>query len=106
MLQGLLTLLAEDMRLYSDGGGKVTAAVKPLHKAAKVASFLIAIRRSKRALAFVSQLAQINHQPGTINYVNNCPHSILTFEIVDGQSQSIYIVVNPEKLTRVGEPHC
>ncbi len=102
-LQGLLTLLAEDMTLYSDGGGKVTAAVKPLQKAAKVARFLIAIRRSKKALAFVSQLSEINHQPGIINYVNGSPHSILTFEIVDGLIQSIYIVVNPEKLRRVSE---
>ncbi len=82
----MLTLLVEDMTLYPDGGGKVTAAVKLFHKAAKVARFLIAIRRSKGALAFVSQLAQINHQPGMINYVNNCPHSILTFEIVDSRS--------------------
>lgn len=106
-LQGLLALLAEDITLYSDSGGKAIAAVKPLHKAAKVARFLIAIRRSKRAPVFVSQLTLINHQPGIINYVNNCPHSILTCEIVDGQIQSIYIVVNPEKLTRVGErSHC
>lgn len=102
-LQGLLTLLAEDMTLYSDGGGKVTAAIKPLHKAAKVARFLIAIRRRKKAIAFVSQLAEVNHQPGIINYVNGSLHSILTFEIVDGLIQSIYIVVNPEKLRRVGD---
>lgn len=85
------------MTLYSDGGGKAIAAVKPLHKAAKVARFLIAIRRRKKALAFVSQLAEVNYQPGIVNYVNGSLHSILTFEIVDGSIQSIYIVVNPEK---------
>jgi len=82
----LLTLLVEDMTLYPDGGGKVTAAVKLFHKVAKVARFLIAIRRSKRALAFASQLVQINHQPGTINYASGSPYSILTFEIVDSRS--------------------
>lgn len=102
-LQGLLMLLAEDITLYSDGDGKVTAAVKPIHKAAKVARFLLAIRRSKKTPVFVSQLAQINHQHGIINYVNGYPHSVLTFDTFNGKAQSIYVVVNPDKLKRVGE---
>ena len=102
-LQGLLMLLAEDITLYSDGGGKVTAAVKPIHKAAKVARFLFAIRRSKKTPVFVSQLAQINHQHGIINYVNGYPHSVLIFDTFNGKARSIYAVVNPDKLRRVGE---
>lgn len=102
-LQGLLMLLAEDITLYSDGGGKVTAAVKPIHKAAKVARFLLAIRRSKKTPVFVSQLAQINHQHGIINYVNGYPHSVLIFDTFNGKARSIYAVVNPDKLRRVGE---
>ena len=102
-LQGLLMLLAEDITLYSDGGGKGTAAVKPIHKAAKVACFLLAIRRNKKTLVFVSQLAQINHQHGIINYVNDYLHSVLTFDTFNDKAQSIYVVVNPGKLKRIGE---
>lgn len=102
-LQGLLILLAQDITLYSDGGGKVTAAVKPIHKAAKVARFLLAIRRSKKVSSFVCQLAQINYQSGIITYVDGYVHSILTFDVFDGKIQSIYAVVNPDKLSKVSE---
>lgn len=77
--------------------------VKPIHKAAKVARFLLATRRSKNTPVFVSQLAQINHQHGIINYVNSYPHSVLTFATFNGKAQSIYVVLNPDKLKRVGE---
>ena len=77
--------------------------VKPIHKAAKVARFLLAIRRNKKTPVFVSQLAQINHQHGIINYVNGYVHSVLTFDTFNSKAQAIYVVVNPDKLKRVGE---
>lgn len=101
-LQALLMLLAQDITLYSDGGGKVTAALKPIHTA-KVARFLLAIRRSKKVSSFVCQLAQINYQSGIITYVAGYVHSILTFDVFDGKIKSIYAVVNPDKLSKVSE---
>lgn len=43
-LQGLMALLAKDVTYWSDGGGQVTAALKPLQGAMKVARFLLALR--------------------------------------------------------------
>ena len=102
-LQGLLSLLAKDVTSWSDGGGKVRAALKPLHDSRKVARFLLAIRRSRQVSTFVPNLAKINGQPGIINYVNGCPWSVITFDIAQSRIQSLYIVVNPDKMKRVSE---
>ncbi|MEG3939593.1 RNA polymerase sigma-70 factor [Microcoleus sp. S36b_A3] len=99
-LQELLLLLAKDVTFCSDGGGKVVAVLKPIHGAVKVARMLLAIRR-KWLLNSVSHLADINGQPGIIQYLDDRIHSVMTFEIVDGCIQSIYSVRNPEKLERI-----
>ncbi|MEG4205636.1 RNA polymerase sigma-70 factor [Microcoleus sp. Pol7_A1] len=99
-LQDLLLLLAKDVTFCSDGGGKVVSVLKPIHGAVKVARMLLAIRR-KWLLNSVSHLADINGQPGIIQYLDGHIHSVMTFEIVDGCIQSIYSVRNPEKLERI-----
>jgi hypothetical protein len=95
-------LFAKDVTFCSDGGGKVIAAIKPIHGAMKVARILLAIRRKWLANAHVvSRLVEINGQPGIIQYLDGKIHSAITLEIVDGCIQSIYSVRNPEKLERI-----
>jgi len=100
-MKGLVSLMAEDVTFWSDGGGKVVAAQKPLHGCLKVARFLTAIRQSKLLPAFTSQIVQINGQPGIINLVDNQPQSIFSFEFVDECVHSIFAVVNPDKLKSI-----
>jgi len=100
-MKGLVALMAEDVTFWSDGGGKVVAAQKPLHGSLKVARFLTAIRQSRLLPAFTSQIVQINGQPGIINLVDDHPQSIFSFEFVDGCVHSIFAVVNPDKLRSV-----
>jgi RNA polymerase sigma-70 factor (ECF subfamily) len=99
-LQGLMSLLAKDVIFWSDGGGRVAAALKPLQGAVKVTRFLLAIR-SKWLSTSIAQIIEINGQPGMITRVDGCVHSVTTFDIVDGSIQSIYVVRNPEKLKRM-----
>jgi RNA polymerase sigma-70 factor (ECF subfamily) len=101
-LQGLLTLLAQDVTFWSDGGGQVAAALKPLHGSMKVARFLLAIQR-KSLSATSAHLAEINGQPGIILRTGSDIHSVMTFEIVDGYVQTIYSIRNPEKLKQLSE---
>ncbi|WP_096587197.1 RNA polymerase sigma-70 factor [Calothrix sp. NIES-2098] len=101
-LQGLLALLAKDVTYWSDGGGKVVAALKPLQGAMKVGKFLLALR-SKWLSTSISQIAGINGQPGIILFVNDRIHSVTTFEIFDGYIQSVYTIRNPDKLKRIAE---
>ena len=96
-LQDLLLLLAKDVTFWSDGGGKVTATLKPLQGAMKVARFFLAIRR-KWLFASTAQVVEVNGQPGIVVMTDGCVQSVMTFEIVEGCIQSIYTMRNPEKL--------
>ena len=98
--QGLLTLLSKDVTFWSDGGGQVAAALKPLHGAMKVARFLLAIQR-KWLPATSAQIVEINGLPGILIRGESDIHSVMTFEVKDGYIQTIYSMRNPEKLKRL-----
>ncbi len=100
-LHRLITLMTKDINFVSDGGGKVTAAHKPLFGCQKVARFLIAIRRSYLLPKFNSQLVQINGQPGILNCVDDRIQSIFSFEFDQENILAIFAVVNPEKLKTI-----
>lgn len=99
-LQGLLTLLSEDVTYWSDGGGQVAAALKPLCGAMKVARFVLTIHHKWLSTAGY-HLTQINGKPGIITLVDDCVHSVTVFEITNSYIQSIYTIRNPQKLKRI-----
>jgi RNA polymerase sigma-70 factor, ECF subfamily len=99
-LTKLIALMAEDVTFWSDGGGRVTAAIQPLYGSQKVARFLVAIHRSRLTPQFMSQLAQINYQPGILNLVGGKTQSTFCFEFSEQSIQNIFAVVNPDKLTK------
>jgi RNA polymerase sigma-70 factor, ECF subfamily len=101
-LQELLTLLAKDVTFWSDSGGQVPAAMKPLHGAMKVARFLLAIQQKWLSTAS-ADLIEINGRSSILIRSGNDIHSVMTFEIVEGYIQAIYSVRNPEKLRRLSE---
>lgn len=96
-LHGLLSLLAEDITLWSDGGGKATAARNPIHGAERVAAFLLGIV-SKVSLPWETRVAPVNGQPGILVSVAGQLNSVCALDIVDGRIQAIRVVVNPDKL--------
>lgn len=89
--------LAKEAILYADGGGKVTAAGKPVVGAAKIVKFLTNIRKDiKETVRF--DVTDINGEPGAIGYLDNQLNDVLSFHIENGQIQSIFVILNPEKL--------
>lgn len=99
-MQDLLSLLADDVILWSDGGGKVPAALRPVQGAMNVARLFVGL--SKRTpLGFASRLTLINGLPGVISYVDGQPQGVYSLEVADDKIRVIRIVVNPEKLQRV-----
>jgi RNA polymerase sigma-70 factor, ECF subfamily len=100
-LQGLISLMAEDITFWSDGGGNAVAAQKPLSGCLKVARFLVAIRRSRLTPTLISRVAVVNGQLGVVNVVDNKLHSTFSFEFTGNSIRSIFAVVNPEKLGTV-----
>jgi RNA polymerase sigma-70 factor (ECF subfamily) len=103
-LQGLVALLAEDIALWSDGGGKASAALRPIRGADRVGRFLAGALRKLVPAERVSRPAEVNGQPGIIGYVGLRPISVLILDLVDSRVQTIYIVTNPEKLAGLPPP--
>ena len=100
-VQPLLELLAPDVVLRSDGGGKKKAALNPIHGADKVARFLAAV---------VPQDAEIGVRAGTVNgapalflYLDGELDSVGTITTESGLVKEIYLVRNPDKLTDIDE---
>jgi RNA polymerase sigma-70 factor, ECF subfamily len=100
-LHTLIALMAEDVTFWSDGGGQVTAAQRPLQGCQKVARFLVALRRSRLIPILDPQIVRINDQPGILNVVEGNPQSTFSFEFSGQSIQSIFAVVNPQKLKGV-----
>lgn len=99
-MQGLLALLSEDIMLYSDGGGRVHAALNPIHGSEKVSRFLLGIL-GKTPPGFSTGMAWINGHPGIIGYAYGQPMSAVALEAAEGRIQAIRIVVNPDKLQAI-----
>jgi RNA polymerase sigma-70 factor (ECF subfamily) len=99
--QGLMSLLAEDVSLFSDGGGQVTAARKPIHGADHVARFLTGLVNRVGPSRLSIRPTEVNGQPGFITYLNGRLQNVLALDIADNQIRAIFIVVNPTKLRNV-----
>ncbi|MDM5328488.1 RNA polymerase sigma-70 factor [Neobacillus sp. CF12] len=93
----LLVLLSENVTLYSDGGGKVKAAVRPVMTVSNVLAFLYGIVK-KAPEGFSFAIKNVNGQPAIVNYVNHTLHSIISFYICDNGINELYITLNPDKL--------
>ncbi len=101
-MPGLIKLLAEDITLWSDGGGKVVAASQPLHGPDRVARFILGLAK-KAPAGFMAQFGWANHQPAVIGYLDQRPVFVMILDIAEGRIQAIRNVVNPEKLQAVPE---
>jgi RNA polymerase sigma-70 factor, ECF subfamily len=104
-MEGLVALLAEDITLWGDGGGKVPgAALKPVRGAASVARLALGVMERIVPKDTIVRPSEINGQPGFVAYVNGRPLSALIFDIHDGRIQTIYAVGNPDKLRSLPTP--
>lgn len=100
-MNGLVDLLAEDVVLHSDGGGKGIAVPNEVRGAEKVSRGIIGSLKRFVPETLVRRLAHINGKPGLINYLDGKPHSVLTIDVAGNRIQAIYIVTNPEKLSHL-----
>lgn len=96
-MTGLLALLAPDVTVWSDGGGKVAAARNPVQGQDHAARFLLGLVR-KAPHGFTPRLAEINGQPGIIGYVAGQPFLVLLLDVADDQVMGVRFVLNPDKL--------
>lgn len=96
-LNGLLSILSEDVVVMSDGGGKVSAARNPIYGRDNASRFMLGVLQ-KRPAGFIVQAQEVNGRTALVAYVNNRPYSVQTLEVVDGRIRRIYLILNPDKL--------
>jgi RNA polymerase sigma-70 factor (TIGR02957 family) len=103
-LAGLEALLAHDVELTGDGGGKAPALAHSLHGRNRVARTLVAWFRLSSRLPGVSfRPVEVNGGPGAL-VVDGQEQvlSVLALDIADGQIRGVSGIVNPDKLKHLG----
>jgi SnoaL-like domain len=103
-VQGLEALLAEDVVLHGDGGGKAPALARALFGARRVARTLSTwFRQGARIPGAELRETEVNGQPGAVildghgNLI-----SVMALDIAEGRVQAINSIVNPDKLRHIG----
>lgn len=100
-LENLISLLAADIELYTDGGGKVQALPKILHGAENVASFFVKIFSHFHREGVVIRIKpqRFNNSLGVLIFEDEQLATALTIETHLGHIHRIYAVRNPEKFS-------
>ncbi|MEU6981028.1 MULTISPECIES: RNA polymerase sigma factor SigJ [unclassified Streptomyces] len=96
-LEGLLALLAPDVRLVGDSGGKSKAPLRIMETADKIGRFLVAISQGAGD-AFGIRFAEVNGGPALVALVDGKVDSVFQIDIRDGRIACVYILRNPDKL--------
>jgi RNA polymerase sigma-70 factor (ECF subfamily) len=100
-LAAVMELLAPDVTCWSDGGGKVTAARRPVHGADHVARWILGVLTKPQTRGVVAERALINGELGLLMTLGGTPVGALTYDVSDGRIQNLRLQVNPDKLTGV-----
>ncbi|MEU9167947.1 RNA polymerase sigma-70 factor [Streptomyces sp. NPDC048420] len=96
-LEGLMSLLAPDVRLVGDSGGKTKAPLRVLESADHVGRFLVGV--AERGVPDLTwRFLELNGGPAVVALAGGKPDSVFQLDVLDGRIQSVYIIRNPDKL--------
>ena len=98
--EGLIRMLAADVVVYGDGGGKAPAIPRPVYGRERVVRLLSNISRPSARLRLTSmRRVEVNGQPGAL-FVDRDerPVLVVSLDIADDQVQTVRAVSNPDKL--------
>lgn len=101
-LQALTQMLAGDVRIVTDGGGKVRSALEVIEGADRAARFLIEVTRKRPDSwwrdDFTVRLASINGLAGVVVDAPEGAVQTSAFQIEGDRIKALYVVRNPDKL--------
>lgn len=101
-LEGLMALLAPDVRLVGDSGGKSRAPLRVLESADKVGRFLVGV--AQKGVADLSfRFMEINGGLAVVILSAGKPDSVFQVDVFEGRIQAAYIMRNPDKLLSLAE---
>jgi RNA polymerase sigma-70 factor (ECF subfamily) len=96
-LAGLMAMLAPDVRLVGDSGGKAQAPLRILENADNVGRFVVAVAE-KGVPEMSFRFLELNGGPAVLVLSGDTPDSVLQVDVSAGRIRSVYIVRNPDKL--------
>jgi RNA polymerase sigma-70 factor (ECF subfamily) len=102
-LDALLEILAPDVTMWTDGGGKVRQTIlRPLHGRDKVSRLIAGV--ADRAPQNVDvRYRTVNGDPTAVLFADDAPFAVMVIDLTpDGEQVSeIYAVTNPDKLSHI-----
>jgi RNA polymerase sigma-70 factor (ECF subfamily) len=97
-VQTLMSLFDENAVMMSDGGGKVRAALNPVHGPDSIARFVVGVARKGVPADASIVLTEVNGQTAIVVFQNDQAISATILDIRDGMICNLFIIVNPVKL--------
>jgi RNA polymerase sigma-70 factor (ECF subfamily) len=97
---GLARILADDVVLWSDGGGKTRAARHPLAGRDRVAKYLVSVSQQAPDET-TAELVAVNGSLGWLATIGGAAMAVITFETAEGLVTGIRVVLNPDKLSHL-----
>jgi RNA polymerase sigma-70 factor (ECF subfamily) len=96
-LAGLMAVLAPEVTLVSDGGGKAPAPRKAIVGLELVARALVTFA-GRMPPDPRSEIVDVNGGPGIVIYSGTTPVAAVTLHLVGGAVHTIHLISNPDKL--------
>ena len=98
-VEALVALLAPDVVLVSDGGGRASAALRPITGVDKVTQFLLATAATGLQLPGLEiEVTDVNGLPGLVVRTDGQPFLVMSLAVADGRVEQVFVVRNPDKL--------
>jgi len=102
-LDSLVGMLAADVVVYGDGGGKAPQWAAPIAGVERVARLLAGIGGQLRAFGITIEPRRVNGQPGAVFLdLDGRLTNVWSLDIVHGAVQTVRSVINPDKLQHLG----
>lgn len=115
-LEGLTGLLADDVTLVSDSGGRTRAPRRVLEGVANVGRFLSVLSQPRNAERFLSSaglggteelrpvVAEVNGGPAAVVAAGGSVAALVYLDVADDRVRNVYLLVNPDKMSRLRAP--
>ena len=97
-LTGLLAMLSDDVVVWTDGGGKVRAALRPVVGPHRSSRFLVNVAKKVQG---VPRATVLNGQPATVFVDEGVVVAALVLDIMEGVIVGVRVISNPDKLQRL-----
>jgi RNA polymerase sigma-70 factor (TIGR02957 family) len=102
-VEALVALLAPDIVLVSDGGGRARAALRPIDGVDKVSRFVLATAATGLDLPGLRvDVVDVNGLPGIVVWSGDEPFLAMSLTVADGRVEQVFVVRNPDKLAGLG----